>query len=211
MTELEGICAPLRQEFEERNAAREAALALSREIIRSSANAIRNIHRGETETARQLAAHAGELVRRMRSETSRFVDLNYTGYIHDAQKEYTEASCVIAILTGEPLPSPLELGVESPAYLNGLGETVGEMRRYILDRIRAGDAGEAEAKLAIADDVYYALVQFDYPDALTGGLRRTADAMRGILERTRGDVTNALRQQRLEEALRDSQRPLADG
>jgi translin len=138
----------------------------------------------------------------MKAVSADFGDVYYSGYVHDSQKEYAEAACFFALIDEEPIPEPDDLGIEYPAYLNGLGEAVGELRRHILDRIREGEILEAERKLQTADDVFYALTLFDYPEPLTGGLRRTVDAMRGILERTRGDVTNALRQLRLEEALK---------
>jgi len=198
---LEAICQRLRGDFELRNEARERVLALSREVVRTSANAIRHEHRGEGDAARALLADAGRAVREMRESAAAYGDVLYAGYVHDAQKEFAEAACTIALIEGDLLPEPEDLGVEPRAYLNGLGEAVGELRRHILDRIRAGEILEAERELQIADDVYYNLVVFDYPEALTGGLRRTVDAMRGVLERTRGDVTNALRQLRLERAL----------
>jgi len=198
---LEAICQRLRGDFELRNEARERVLTLSREVVRTSANAIRHEHRGEGDAARALLADAGRAVREMRESAAAYGDVLYAGYVHDAQKEFAEAACTIALIEGDLLPEPEDLGVEPRAYLNGLGEAVGELRRHILDRIRAGEILEAERELQIADDVYYNLVVFDYPEALTGGLRRTVDAMRGVLERTRGDVTNALRQLRLERAL----------
>ncbi|MGQ9524158.1 MAG: haloacid dehalogenase [Armatimonadota bacterium] len=201
MSTIETICKRLCAEFELRNQARERALALSRNVVRTSANAIRHVHRGEIDGARELLAQAAEAVRQMREAASPYGDILYAGYVHDAQKEFAEAACVLALILEEPLPEPEELLVEPAAYLNGLGEAIGELRRHILDKIRLGEVPDAERKLQIADDVYYNLIVFDYPEALTGGLRRTTDAMRALLERTRGEVTLALRQLRLEQAL----------
>jgi translin len=201
LTDLEALCARLRDEFDKKNAVRELCLARSREIVRSSANAIRHIHRGDPEGARALIAEARGAVEEVKRQAVGYSDVYVSGYVQDAQKEYVEAACTLALILEQPLPEPEDLGTEYPAYLNGLGECVGELRRHILDLIRKGEIREAESKLQVADDVFYALTTFDYPEPLTGGLRRTADGMRGILERTRGDVTNALRQLRLEEAL----------
>lgn len=209
MNGVEATCIRLRASFDERNLARERALSLSREIVRTSANAIRRVHAGEEAEAGALIVRAAEAVRAVQDATREHRDLYHAGYVHDAQKEYVEAAATLALVHERPVPEPEELGVEFPAYLNGLGEAVGELRRHILDRIRAGEIRDAERKLQIADDVYYALLMFDYPEALTGGLRRTVDAMRGILERTRGDVTNALRQLRLEQALERAASPPA--
>ena len=128
-------------------------------------------------------------------------DIYYTGFVQDAQKEYVEANAVLAFITGEPLPFPEDLGISYGAYLNGLGETIGEMRRYLLDSLRRSDVSRCEELLDLMDHIYTELFTMDFPEAITGGLRRTTDAMRGILERTRGDLTTALRQQSLEERL----------
>lgn len=153
------------------------------------------------EGARALLSEAASAVRQMRDTAAAYGDILYAGYVLDAQKEFAEAACLLALILEEPLPEPEELLVEPSAYLNGLGEAIGELRRHILDKIRVGEILDAERKLQVADDVFYNLIVFDYPEALTGGLRRTTDAMRALLEKTRGDVTLALRQLRLEQAL----------
>ena len=201
MNDVEAICSRLRETFEKKNAVRENCLARSREIVRASANSIRHTHRGDFDGARRLLDDARNGVEEVKTQSAAYSDIYISGYMQDAQKEYVEAACTLALILEQPLPEPEELGVDPPAYLNGLGECVGELRRHILDLIRKGDIRDAERKLQQADDVFYALTLFDYPEPLTGGLRRTVDGMRGILERTRGDVTNALRQLRLEEAL----------
>jgi translin len=190
-----------RRALDESNAAREETLALSREIIRTSANTIRAVHRAEFEQAaamlEQARAAAGRLRERVRDKPA----LYGAGYVHDCQKELAEAALTLALVKGDLVPGPQALGVEIPAFLNGMGETVGELRRHVLDVIRAGDVARGEAILQKMDDIYSALVTFDYPDALTGGLRRTTDSVRGILEKTRGDLTTSLRQNQLQEAI----------
>lgn len=187
--------------MEQKSRARESALTLSREVIRLSANAIQSVHRGEEQFAQELLTLARSAADRMKEAVALYGDLYWAGYVQDALKEFAEASLTLALIKEEPLPEPEELGVEPSAYLNGLGEAVGELRRHILDKLREGDVLEAEKKLDQADDIYYQLFTFDFPEAVTGGLRRTVDAVRSILERTRGDVTNAVRQLRLENAL----------
>ena len=152
--------------------------------------------------AEQLLASAQALLKELTDDVlKKNNDLAYTGFVHDAQKELVEASTTFAIVAGKPLPQPEALGVSYPAYLNGLGETVGELRRYILDSLRRNDLSRCEELLSIMDDIYSVLMTMDFPDGITYGLRRTSDAIRGILERTRGDLTLALRQQELEEKL----------
>ena len=199
---LETLAEKIRLYFSAKDAAREKALRLSREIIRYSANTIRAVHRQEKPNAEQLLASAQALLKELTDDVlKKNNDLAYTGFVHDAQKELAEASTTFAIVAGKPLPQPEALGVSYPAYLNGLGEAVGELRRYLLDSLRRNDLSRCEELLAIMDDIYAVLTTMDFPEGITYGLRRTSDAVRGILERTRGDLTLALRQQELEEKL----------
>ncbi|MCC2669699.1 MAG: Translin [Armatimonadetes bacterium] len=201
---LESISERIRTAFDARSAARDRTLVLSREIIRTSANTIRAAHRGELDRAREMLRGAHEAVAQMRAALAEHPDIYHAGYVHDCQKEHAEAAGFLAIISGEELPEPEQLGVEFPAYLNGLGETIGELRRYALDRLRVGELARAEAILGAMDEIYYVLVTIDYPDALTGGLRRTTDSARGIIEKTRGELTVALRQEELRRAIRDA-------
>jgi len=190
-----------RSQFETRNAAREQALSQSRELIRTCANTIRAVHRRDFEQAQKLLGSARELSEGLTRNLAPFPDLFYTGYVQDAQKEYVEATATLSLVSGSPMPEPEALGVAAAPFLNGLAETVGELRRFVLDKLRRGELDGTETLLQMMDDIYGLLVTIDYPDALTGGLRRTTDAARGILERTRGDLTFALRQQELERSL----------
>lgn len=204
---LDAIAAELRQKMEATNAAREEALRACREVIQFSSRSIRSVHRGESESARELAQQARERVHFVKDKLRDHAELYWAGYVHDSQKEYVEAEAMLAIVGQAPLPSPDALGVEPAAYLNGMAEAASESRRYVLDRLRLGEMERAEATLKVMDDIYYELVTFDFPDAITGGLRRTTDALRAVLERTRGDLTLTLSQRRLENALQRAQQP----
>jgi translin len=184
-----------------KHAARERALPKSRAAIRLCANAIRAAHRDEFESATQLLADAGKLLHGMAEDLREHLDIFYAGFVADAQKEYAEAALTCALIKHEPLPSPEELGVEWAPYVNGLGETIGELRRYVLDRMRLGKIEVGEVLLTDMDEIYSLLITLDYPDAITGNLRRTTDAARGILEKTRGDLTLGASQARLDAAL----------
>lgn len=148
-----------------------------------------------------MLAAARELSERLTRNLAALPDLFYTGYVQDAQKEFVEATYTLSMLSGAPMPAPESLGVAPAPFLNGLAETVGELRRFVLDKLRRGELDGSDALLQTMDDIYSLLVTIDYPDALTGGLRRTTDLTRGILERTRGDLTFALRQRDLEMSL----------
>ena len=190
-----------RSELETRNAAREKALSQSRELTRTCANTIRAVHRRDYEQARTLLATAKTLSDGLTQNLAPYPDLFYTGYVQDAQKESVEATATLSLISGAPMPSPQEIGVAAAPFLNGLAEAAGELRRFVLDKLRRGEIEGSETLLQMMDDIYSLLVTIDYPDALTGGLRRTTDLARGILERTRGDLTFALRQQELETSL----------
>lgn len=188
--------------FQEKSRARERGLQISRGVIRLSANAIRAVHRKEFDRAESLLAEAELLLREADVVLSEHLDIYYAGFIPDAQKEYAEARVTLSLIKGGALPGPKILRVGDAPYLNGLGEVVGELRRYILDTLRRGETDDCEAMLGVMEDIYTLLVTVDFPDAMTGSLRRTTDNARGILERTRGDVTMALTSQRLGDKLR---------
>lgn len=206
---LNAIADDIREHLEAKHRAREQALALTREVIRLSANAIRNTHRGEFAKADELIARARDNLRQTEEHLANHKDIYFAGYVHDSQKEFAEANCTLALISGRPLPTPEGLGIMPTAWLNGLGETVGELRRYLLDKMRAGAIEECEQALGIMGDIYDVLVTMDYPEGVTGGLRRTADAMRGILERTRGDFTMSWTQKRLEDQIRQFEERLS--
>ena len=201
---LESIAAQLRAALEATNSAREEALRTCREVIQFASRSIRALHRGELENARGLTAECRVRVDKVRQSLAIHPGLFHAGYVHDSQKEYVEAESMLAIVGGTGLPSPSALGVEAAAYLNGIAEAASECRRYVLDRLRSGEVERAEAVLKVMDEIYFELVTFDFPDAITGGLRRTTDALRAVLERTRGDLTLTMSQYRLEAALREA-------
>ena len=204
--DLEPIGGWARTELDRKNAAREQALRWSRELVRTCANSIRAIHRREFSSAEGLLAQAHSLNHQICAALVGIGDVYWAGYVQDAQKELVEASCTLSLIRREALPDPAALGVAPGPFLNGLGEAVGELRRYLLDSLRRGEVDGCEQLLGAMDDIYSLLVTLDYPDALTGGLRRTTDSTRGILEKTRGDLTLALRQEELVAALRYADR-----
>lgn len=201
MNTLDTIADRIRASFTAKSAARDKAVERSRTLIRHCSLAIRAAHRDSRPEAEQQIAAAAEIVAGIRADLAPYPDLYEAGYTQDALKEFAEANIVYALLGHAPLPAPEALGVEYAAYLNGLGEAAGELRRRCLDIMRHGHSEEAERLLEAMDDIYLVLVTMDYPDAITGGLRRTTDMVRGVTERTRGDLTISLRQQKLTEAL----------
>jgi len=201
MDTLSIIIEAIRADLTRRNDVRDATLRRSRELVRLCANSIRAVHRHEFDEAAGLLAQARAAAAEMVADLANLPDLYYTGYTQDALKELAEAHLVHAFVTGAPLPSPEALHVPSSTFLNGMSEAASEMRRFALDMIRLGRVEEALPYLAIMDEVYSQQITIDFPDAITGGLRRQTDVLRGILERTRGDVTMASRQEAMRQAL----------
>jgi translin len=205
--EIESAVSGIRSDLQAASVARERALPLCRTAIRFAANCIRAVHRGEIEQAEELLAQSRDAVGEAAEALADFPQVMHAGFVHDAQKEYAEASVTLALVDGRELPRPEALGVGGPAYLHGLSETVGELRRQLLDALRRGAIDQCERTLSQMDDIYSMLVTVDYPDAMTGNLRRSTDAARAILERTRGDYTLAVQQDRLARKLEELSRP----
>jgi translin len=200
--DLDELAEGFRVRFDARMLARERALAAARRGVRSCANAIRALHRGEWDLARSLMDEARSSISDGLDAVRDHPEIRFAGYLQDAQKEYAEARITEALLTGaDRIPDAEELGVEDAPFLNGMAETVGEGRRFALDLLRQGEVDRAEAVLASMEELYAVLVSIDYPDAITGNLRRTTDVARSLIERTRGDVTTAIGQRDLREAL----------
>jgi len=201
MINFPAIGESIRADFEARTAARDQALLQTRQLTRLAAHTIRAIHRSESAEAHALLAEARDLVQAIRAALKGFPDLYFAGYTQDAIKEYVEARITNTIIRDLPLPRPDELGVESATYLKGMAEVPGELRRRCLDILRSGYSQEAERLLACMDDIYAVLVTMDYPDAITNGLRRQTDLVRGIVERTRGDMTISIREEQLKASM----------
>ena len=190
------------QQMEEVSRLRDGALSRSRRLIRDCAHSIRAMHRHELDKAEEMLAAARRDARAMVEPLADFPELYHAGYTQDALKELVEAHLLYAFITGGRLVAPQELGVTGATYLKGLSEAATEMRRFALDLMRQERVEEAAPFLTMMDEIYSLLVTVDFADAVTGGLRRQTDVLRGVLERTRGDLTTAMRQEKMRAALR---------
>ena len=201
MDKLEKIAEQIRKTFDTLTVARDQALTQARALTRACALSIRAVHRDETDTMQAHLQEARQLAAALRTGLAEYPDLFHAGYTQDSLKEFAEASITCALIRHESLPTPEELDLPPQTYLNGLAESVGEMRRRVLDMLRQDNSAEAERLLGHMDDIYSVLVTMDYPDAITNGLRRQTDIIRAILERTRGDVTFSLQGEKLEHSI----------
>jgi translin len=199
--DLESLSRDLHERFDAKTAARERALPAARRSIRASANAIRAVHRGEYDVAHGLIRDSRAALDEGMDGVDAHPDVRYAGYLLDAEKEYAEANLTLALVTDSPLPSPSDVAVGDAPYLNGLAEAIGEGRRHILDLLRTGDVERAERILASLEEMYGVLVTMDYPDAITMNLRRSTDVARSLIEKTRGDLSVAVVQRTLRDAL----------
>ncbi|MBN1290001.1 MAG: haloacid dehalogenase [Actinobacteria bacterium] len=201
--ELEQVFEYSKNKLDEEHKAREKGLTLSRECIRNCANSIRAAHRGDDEKSVELKTKAKEALVEAQNALLPYPRIYYAGFLQDAEKEYAEASATFAMIKEQDIPMPDEIGVDVAPYLNGLGEAAGEMRRHALDLMSAGNLDRSKEILSKMDDIYYLLASVDYPTAITGGLKRTNDMVRGVLERTRGDYISATRQESLEQKMKE--------
>lgn len=201
MHKLESIANQIREKFDVLTRLRDQALSEARQLTRACSLAIRAVHRDDQEGMEEHLSNARSLANKLRDELGNYPDLFYAGYTQDALKEYVEANITCALILNQPLQTPEELQVEAATFLNGLAEVVGELRRRILDILRSGYSEEVERLLGYMDEIYSVLVTMDYPDAITNGLRRQTDLARGIIEKTRGDVTYSLRGDHLTRAI----------
>jgi translin len=193
----------VRAELDAKFEARELALKHSRRIIRSSANAIRALHRDEADVAAGLLAEVKVLIAEAEASLGDHRDIYHAGFFYDAVKEYAEAELTAALLAGEALPSPDDLGLHAVPYLKGLGEAVGELRRRMLDQLRSGSLDEAQVTFDQMERIIGLLTSLDYPDGMTAGLRRTTDVARSLIERSRADLTLTIVQERVRRRLDD--------
>ena len=203
MHKLESIANQIREKFDVLTKLRDQALAEARQLTRACSLAIRAVHRNDKDGMEGHLKEASKLAEKLRVELKDYPDLFYAGYTQDALKEFVEASVTCALIQNQPLQTPEDLHVAEATYLNGLAEVVGELRRRTMDILRSGYSKEAERLLGYMDEIYSVLVTMDYPDAITNGLRRQTDLARGIIEKTRGDVTFSLRGEYLTRAIQE--------
>ena len=199
--DLTDIAAGAIEQFQVRNTAREQGLTVSREVIRLSANAIRAVHRGQFDEAREMVERGASRLKETEPIRRENPEIFFAGFLNDARKEFSEANITLAVISGNPIPTPEQLGLDPSSYLNGMAEVIGEVRRYILDALRRDSFDGCQEMMDVMDEIYSILVTVDFPEGVTGGLRHSTDQMRGVLERTRGDLTMALRQSKLEARL----------
>ncbi len=191
MSESEANLENLSSIFDKLNDIREQSLTTSREIVRECSKSIRNIHRNDEVSAKEHIENARKKLENLKSISSDVSEISYAGYVLDAEREFVEAVMFYTFEVSGYIEPFNNFNVHPSSYIQGIGDTIGEWRRKALDHLRNLDIKKAETYLAIMEEGMGTLNELDYPDALTGGLRRYADNARSIIERTRSDITNA--------------------
>jgi len=209
MADWDSIVTELKERAQGMHEAREAALVHCRKLGQLAARSIRHVHRHQFEDAERLLEESKKYAQLAREALKPHPELN-PAYLHDTEKEMVEAAAVLAIVLDRPYPTPTELGAQTMSYLNGMGEAASEVRRFALDEMRRGNIDKAERILLQMETIYEDLITFDFADSMTGGLRRTCDALRAVIERTRSDLTATATQRELIEELRRVQDRLPD-
>ncbi|WP_297073717.1 haloacid dehalogenase [Thermococcus sp.] len=197
---MEEIIEAIRSVLDEKDSLREEALKLTREIVRFSGDTVKAIHRRELELAKERWKETREKVEKLREMLKNHLDLYYSGYVQTAHQEFVEASLLLSYVEGQPYPSPEELGVPHADYALGIGDFIGELRRYFLHRLLEGDIEKAERVYREMERVYNAFITLEYPKGLVN-VRQKQDQARYVLERTLEDLVRAKLNRSLEEKL----------
>ncbi len=204
MENLEEIGAELEAYLDEKERVREETLRVSREILKLSARTIAAMHRGAFVDGDVLRII--DLCKQLKKDLRDHKDMWHSGAVANSLQEAAEAAIVHALLKNERLPHPDDLAVTYPAYLLGLCDAVGELRRFALTALKDGRTDDAEMYLERMDRIFAVISQYHYPKAIVP-VKVKQDQARGIIERTRGDVALSIAgnrtADRIERASRD--------
>jgi translin len=207
---LSDILRPLRDEMDNDDAIREKTLPLGRKAVRKCSESIKMTHRRRFDEAKSLVVEANQLIVEAAQASADSDFMLKSKGLDVAYQELTEAANLFSLLENGTFTPPKEYDIPSRPYLNGLADTVGELRRAVLDLLRQDDVGKAEKLLGFMEEILEALHAFDYPNALVPDLRRKCDVGRSLVERTRGDLTRAVGQSKLMKKLDNVKRHLKD-
>ncbi len=200
MKSLEDIANGIELRLEEKDQVREVAIKSSRAIIRLSGTIVHAIHKGED--VKPMLHEALDETHRLKSLLDDYPDIWESGLVGDALQEVSEATILFYLVTDDTFPDPDELGIPGNAYIMGLADAVGELRRFSLEKLREGKIEEAEKYLDLMEEIFLVIMRFDFPDALVP-IRRKQDVARSLLEKTRGDVALAASTAKLQSRMDD--------
>jgi translin len=202
MPTLKNILTKIREELQEKEKMREEAQKNMRQATSLSKQAILQIHQKKPKQAQTLLAQAKQIITKLWQTSQKHPNIIYTGMFSAAQQEYAEANIFLKLTQENKFPTPTQINVTPTDYTLGLADVIGEYRRHVLDQLRTGSARKAENSLRTMDQIYIQLMALDESYMLVNGLRRKCDVARKIIEITRGDITQEIRRNQLEQQLK---------
>lgn len=197
MKNLDNIVNKIEKSIDDKELIREKALRFSRDIIINCRKAIQYIHQGLNQEADENIKKASAKLAELYDTTKNFPEIYHNGFVENAAQELVEALCFYNIMQGKDLPDPDEIQTTYSSYLMGLCDLVGELRRTVLDSIRSGEQKNADEYLKMMEDIYDVIIRFDYPSGLVP-IKKKQDMVRGLIEKTRGELAVASCERRIE-------------
>jgi len=197
MKNLNKIVDKIEKSIDDKDKIREQALKNSREIIINCRKAIQSIHQKQIKKAKENINTASETLQKLNQITKNYPELYHAGFVENAAQELVEAHCFLNIKQGKDLPDPDDINTTYSSYLMGLCDLVGELRRTALDSIRQGKPKKADKCLDMMEEIYDVIIRFDYPSGLIP-IKKKQDMVRGMIEKTRGELAVASCERRIE-------------
>lgn len=197
MNNLDVIINKIEKQIDDKEKKREFAIRYSRNIIISSRKSMQHLHQGHFREAEDLLLMSSTTLKELYDAIKAYPDLGTAGFVENAAQEFVEAQCLLNILQDKDLPDPDTIQTTYTSYLEGLCDVIGELRRKALDTILNGEFKEAYHYLTIMEEIYDAILRFDYPSSLVP-IKRKQDIARSLIEKTRGEMTVASCEQRIE-------------
>ncbi|MEF8847993.1 MAG: RNA-binding protein [Candidatus Thermoplasmatota archaeon] len=197
MKNLNEIIDKIEKNIDAKDEIREKSLHFSRDIIKKCRKSIQHIHQNSLEKAERYIKQASKELGELFDLTSPHPELFHKGYVENASQELVEAYCLLNIKKGKELPDPDDIQTSYSSYLLGLCDLVGELRREALDSVRKGNSEKADENLKMMEEIYNLVIRFDYPSGLVP-IKKKQDIIRRLIEKTRGELTVANCEKRME-------------
>jgi len=198
---FEEIFANIDQNLSVIDTMREEVLQKTRLIVRKAAETIKAVHREEWDNAEKNIAEMRTALKSVGEQVKQHETLAKRNYVEISEQEFAEAAILYSLLHESQIKTPSDLQIPDLSWLLGLADVAGELRRHCLDAIRNGNMAVAEHMLELMEEIYQNLFSLDYPKGLLGGLREKTDAVRKMLQATRGELAIATHMARLNENL----------
>ena len=151
--------------------------------------AIIAIHNDELKKAENKIKNADRLLIKHKKK----INNELIRYMITAEQEFVEASTLLNIVKNKEMRSIKSLNVSNGAYILGLLDCIGELKRHVYDRIRVGKANEAIKIFKIMENLYLNLYPLAVYDRIIKETRRKLDVNRMIIEDTRSAITEEIR------------------